>query len=322
MTGALEVGAQFAASGIPTAVTTQWSEDAPAVVIDTETRHLPESEAACAVYELACQAAGTRLIYKKTDSTLRGNIAAELDAIVRAFPASPLIYAPAYPAMGRTVRNGHLYVHGVLVNETEFARDRLNPVHESHVPALLARYPHAAAIRVVDGETHADLDAAARLVTRLAAGPAAFAHAIANVLDLPRVAPPPFPCLSRCVVINGSLHQASARQIAYAEVAGWLTVGPDEIPHHAGWWLLRNGASIRSIVENRKVDGLVVFGGDTAYAILGSLGSPAVWPLGEIVPGVPVSRVRPDLHLITKAGGFGATDILNTIRQALARRGQ
>ena len=53
MTGALEVGAQFAASGIPTAVATQWSEDAPAVVIDTETRHLPESEAACAVYELA-----------------------------------------------------------------------------------------------------------------------------------------------------------------------------------------------------------------------------------------------------------------------------
>jgi uncharacterized protein YgbK (DUF1537 family) len=322
MTGALEVGARFAASGIPTAVTTQWSEDAPAVVIDTETRHLPESEAACVVYELARKATAARLIYKKTDSTLRGNIAAELDAVARAFPASPLIYAPAYPVMGRTVRNGHLYVDGVLVTETEFARDPLNPVHESHVQTLLARYPHAAAIRVIDGETDADLDAAARLVTCLAAGPAAFAHAIAKVLDVARVAPPPFPCLSRCVVINGSLHQVSARQIANAQAAGWPTVGPDEIPRDAGWWLLSNGAGIRGIVENRTVDGLVVFGGDTAYAILDALGRPTVWPLGEIVPGVPVSRVHPDLHLITKAGGFGATDILDTIRQALARSRQ
>ena len=320
LTGALEVGARFAGAGIPSVVTTRWSDDAPAVVIDTETRHLPANEAARVVHEFVRQAASARLVYKKTDSTLRGNIAAELDALLSAFPAEPLIYAPAYPAMGRTVRDGNLYVDGVPVSETEFARDRLNPVAQSHVPSLLAECPRASAVQVIDGETDADLDAAARGVARLAAGPAAFATAIARSLDIPRVQPPSLPGIERCLVINGSMHDISARQIAHAEAAGWPVVGPRGIPGGSGWWLLRQNADIRGILENMDLDALVVFGGDTAFGILDALGRPPLWPLGEIVPGVPIARVRQNLHLITKAGGFGAPDILPAIRAALSRR--
>ena len=62
------------------------------------------------------------LIYKKTDSTLRGNIAAELRALADLFPTWRIGYAPAYPALGRTVKNGVLYVDDVPVSETAVRR--------------------------------------------------------------------------------------------------------------------------------------------------------------------------------------------------------
>src|ERR1043166_8822965 len=108
LTGALEIGAKFAAAGISAAVSTTlaWDQDATALVIDTETRHEKPSEAAAIVHRLAREAGDFRLLYKKTDSTLRGNIGAELSAMAEAFPGARVTYVPAYPLMGRTVRNG------------------------------------------------------------------------------------------------------------------------------------------------------------------------------------------------------------------------
>lgn len=63
----------------------------------------------------------------------------------------------------------------------------------------------------------------------------------------------------------------------------------------------------------------MIFGGDTAYRILQAFGAPALWPLGEVIPGVPISRVEGlDMYWITKAGGFGPVDALTAIRGALA----
>src|SRR5258705_533178 len=83
----------------------RWPSDMPVLVIDTETRHLPAGRAAALVRAVA---AGYRefapwLIYKKTVSTLRGNIAAEFGALLDVFSERTLVYAPAYPQMGRTV---------------------------------------------------------------------------------------------------------------------------------------------------------------------------------------------------------------------------
>jgi uncharacterized protein YgbK (DUF1537 family) len=69
-----------------------------------------------------------------------------------------------------------------------------------------------------------------------------------------------------------------------------------------------------------RFDALIVFGGDTAFAILRALQCPMLRPLGEIVPGVPLSLVRyrgRDLIIMTKAGGFGPVDILATMRSLL-----
>jgi uncharacterized protein YgbK (DUF1537 family) len=311
LTGALEVGAKFAASGIPASVSTTlaWDHDAPVSVIDTETRHVPPAQASEIVNRLAREAAGVRLLYKKTDSTLRGNIGAELAALAAAFPGTHVAFSPAYPLMGRTVRNGMLLVHGVPVSETEFARDPLNPVRVSHVPSLVGE-----CVQVFDAETDVEVariacDLLSRGDTSLAAGPAALAEAIAARIEVPRTPVPPFPKARRCLVVNGSLHPLSIQQAAMACDADWMIV-------HDG----RPGVGERVRALVNDFDALVIFGGDTAFAILRALECPVLRPVGEIVPGVPLSRGRchgRDMIIMTKAGGFGPVDILASIRHLL-----
>ena len=106
-TGALDTGVQFAAYGAATRVMVKdqvdfASCDAQVLVVDTETRHLPPEKAYQIVEELtraACRA-GIRYIYKKTDSALRGNIGAELAAVLQASNNRQLPFLPAFPKMG------------------------------------------------------------------------------------------------------------------------------------------------------------------------------------------------------------------------------
>src|SRR5882762_6252805 len=91
-----------------------------ALEIDTETRQQSDERARAVVRSIAMRAkeSGVAHIYKKTDSTLRGPIAAEFRGLLDVWPELPLVYAPAYPALGRTVRSGVLYVDGRPVSET------------------------------------------------------------------------------------------------------------------------------------------------------------------------------------------------------------
>ncbi|MBM3788141.1 MAG: four-carbon acid sugar kinase family protein [Acidobacteria bacterium] len=96
-TGALECGSILASAGREVRV---WLRPEPPdepiaeyLVADTETRHVSPRAAAERIRRWA-QAAGG-LIYKKTDSTLRGNIAAELSALAEA-TNWPIHYIPAH----------------------------------------------------------------------------------------------------------------------------------------------------------------------------------------------------------------------------------
>ena len=216
LTGALEVGAMFEG-----AVVTQGEGcDAPVLVVDTESRHLGAEEAAERVRGGWLKARAD-LIYKKTDSALRGNIGAELGAL----PAGKIHYVPAYPRMGRVVRGGELLVDGVAVHRTAFGQDPLDPVKGSDIRAKLAEQgAPLERIEVYDGEKDEDVRAAARRILAgprpwLAAGPAALAGELAALLGMGRSAVR-WPEVPRCLVINGSAHPASAAQMRYAEAHG------------------------------------------------------------------------------------------------------
>ncbi|HYF78745.1 MAG TPA: four-carbon acid sugar kinase family protein [Symbiobacteriaceae bacterium] len=112
------------------------------VSMNTESRAVP-AETAYERVEKAAQLIGEnggRPLAKRIDSTLRGNLGPELDALLAVLgPESMAVVTGAFPASGRTTVDGNHYVNGVLLAETAVRHDPLCPVTESHVPTLLAK---------------------------------------------------------------------------------------------------------------------------------------------------------------------------------------
>src|SRR5215211_5145551 len=142
LTGAADAGVQFVHAGYRTVVFFSESEvlaeDLDAVSFDTDSRAMPAGFAAKRVLEAARGVREARVVYKKLDSTLRGNVAAELAAALGGARRERAVVAPAFPAAGRTTLGGVQRVHGVRVDETEMANDPHTPVRVAHVPSLLA----------------------------------------------------------------------------------------------------------------------------------------------------------------------------------------
>lgn len=197
LTGALDVAAPFAARGLRTRVVPWAARQAPAqvvaaarrcdvLVIETASRHLAASTAAARVSAAARAArqAGVPRLYKKIDSTLRGAVLAELRAFRRAMGVSMLPVIPAFPAQGRTVRQGEVHIHGVPVRQTSVAHDpRGGPVEQT---LTTLRQP-SAGFELIDAETDADLRRIAGVLARAdrlgaTAGAGGFAAALAALM--------------------------------------------------------------------------------------------------------------------------------------------
>ena len=144
LTGASDTGVQFARRGLATRVLFDLDEaavtaDVEVVVVDSDSRGLSPDAAYARVRTIADRLRTLRpdRVYKKIDSTLRGNLGAEIDAVMDAFGYTHAVVAPAFPALGRTTRDGLHHVGGRPVHETEVGRDPKTPVRESHVGRLL-----------------------------------------------------------------------------------------------------------------------------------------------------------------------------------------
>lgn len=90
-TGSNDTGVQLAKKGARTEVMLSASQKpsrrADVLVINTESRAMPADQAASAVYAALspwCETSPAPLVYKKIDSTFRGNIGAEVTAAMRA----------------------------------------------------------------------------------------------------------------------------------------------------------------------------------------------------------------------------------------------
>ncbi|MCI0536586.1 MAG: hypothetical protein L0Z50_15305 [Verrucomicrobiales bacterium] len=220
LTGALDTAAQFANQSVAVHVSISARCDLcdlferfDVVSVNAGTRHEPAGTAARIVSELALRgrAAGAEFFYKKTDSTLRGNLGGELDALRIAVGRGRLAFAPASPMLGRTTVHGSQFVFGQPLYETDYANDPRNPIRESSVPYLLAQQTQARvivvtrgkverarshffqneAIYVFDSETDSDLDNVARCLARVGllsavAAPAALARCFPHLLKLGR----------------------------------------------------------------------------------------------------------------------------------------
>lgn len=145
-TGGLDAGVMYAENGFVT-----WMSDDQrrlhgcggecVAVLDTETRHLNRGDALEKVREAAEIARNRRIpiLFKKTDSLLRGNIGAELEGMLQGSERKLLIFAPAYPEMRRTVEDGRLLIQGKPLTDTGYADDLISPVKDSRIKDLIRK---------------------------------------------------------------------------------------------------------------------------------------------------------------------------------------
>lgn len=331
LTGALEVGAKFAAHSLQATVLTHIPRTLECrwlpLIIDLETRHLAAAHAAERTRQVAILArdSAIQLIYKKTDSTLRGNIGAEFRALEQIFPEQCITYVPAYPDFGRTVKDGRLFVHGKPVHQTDFVNDPSSPVRNCEVKSVVGDIAAA----IIDADCNRDIELAAQAILKgsppqICAGPAALAAALAAAIGKERTEAVKLPSVSRCLVVNGSLHPASLQQIKLARQVGvfdenWKAFDAS-FDASGRERALQVGYRVRQILEAYPFEAILVFGGDTAFGIHQALGSVPFYVLGEVMPGVPVSSSG-NLTWITKAGGFGPPDLLAQIRKQFCESG-
>lgn len=124
-TGAAEIGGIGLRYGLKVVIAThlEAGETADLLVVPTDTRSLKAEEAAGLTEELTRQilCLEPEFVFKKVDSTLRGNIAREIEAMLKVLGKQMAILVPENPGLGRIVQNGHYYIQGVPINETFFA---------------------------------------------------------------------------------------------------------------------------------------------------------------------------------------------------------
>jgi uncharacterized protein YgbK (DUF1537 family) len=132
------------------------------------------------------------LIFKKTDSVLRGHILAELAAQLPIAQCDKAVLVPANPTLGRTIQNGRYFLHGQPVHETSFSEDPDFAIKSSSIEDMLKVNGHTVHIKkahealpaegIIVGEATArqDLQAWAARIDHdtLAAGAAGFFEAI------------------------------------------------------------------------------------------------------------------------------------------------
>jgi len=148
LTGAADTGVQFVIRGLNTCLISPDSArpidfsrylKRDVLVVNTHSRGLNARQASERVALLLKDYRRDLfpLVYKKIDSTLRGNMGSEIDALLEKTGFSVGFVAPSFPEQKRSLVGGIMMVDGKPLSLTEAAQDAVSPIYESHVHKLL-----------------------------------------------------------------------------------------------------------------------------------------------------------------------------------------
>ncbi len=323
LTGALDAAAPFATADAPVHLVLDLGHP-PAeakLTFSTESRDLPPADAErqvrAALAALGAGLAEAALWFKKIDSVLRGHPFAETLALAQAGGFRRVVFAPAFPDMGRILRDGHALTRGA---NGAWQAAWPGPLRDGFgdTPGL--------EVVVLDAETQDDLRDGVRPYlgdpATLWAGSGGLARALA-----PDVTPLPAPPVG--LFILGTSHPATRAQAA--ALAPLTRPAPpdgaihpqadmplllDPVPaspdgQHTRAALL---ASLSRLTPPQDGSALLVTGGDCLALLLRAAVATGLVCLGEVGPGLPLSRIiggRLDgVRIISKSGGFGPPDAL------------
>lgn len=149
--------------------------DIEAGVVALKTRSIPAADAvrqSLAALRWLREQGCRQFVFKYCstfDSTPDGNIGPVAEALAAQLDAKGVVVCPAFPAAGRTLYQGHLFVHDRLLNESGLENHPLNPMTDPDIRRWLARQAKAPvglvswpSVRKGAGQIAAELDLAAR----------------------------------------------------------------------------------------------------------------------------------------------------------------
>ena len=330
-TGATDLCSVLVRGGMRTVQTIGVPEhayDTDAVVVALKTRTAPVDDAVAQSLDAlrALRALGAQRFYLKIcstfDSTPEGNIGPVADALLDEVGADFAVVTPAYPANGRTVYKGYLFVGDVLRSESSMRDHPLTPMRDANLVRVLQQQTSRPVGRLGDaGVTYAIADATidddlialgeAYRDLPLLVGGAGLALGLPRAHGFDGAAAPVAHPEGPAIIIVGSLSEATRTQVERFRAG-----------HRGDTELVQSGKSTPAEVEAdlaaaardavaNGVRRVIVAGGETSGAVVQALGIRALAVGEEIAPGVPWMSTLdhdPPLALALKSGNFGGPD--------------
>jgi uncharacterized protein YgbK (DUF1537 family) len=144
LTGGSDTGAQFAKKGFKTQLISVTKilnndfskyQDKDVIVLNTNTRGVDSKTAIRLIFEFFQNEHLKRIpiIYKKIDSTLRGNVGFEVDAIMQATGISLSFLCPSFPEQNRIMASGILLLNGKPLTLAKNTFNENFPITKSNV---------------------------------------------------------------------------------------------------------------------------------------------------------------------------------------------
>ncbi|MBN2349149.1 MAG: 2-keto-3-deoxygluconate permease [Bacteroidales bacterium] len=250
-TGATDTGVQFSKKQLKSVLITnnkqigKFITEYDVLVMDTESRSDNKDIAYKKTFEVGkkARAENIKYFYKKLDSTLRGNISAEISGLMDSLDINHAVVVPALPLYGRIIKDGNVYLNEILLAETEMARDPKTPVKESYIPKIISQQTdkktglinykdvqegkqhliqklqqhikNGIQIIVIDAQENKDLSLIASAITSLKekiliAGSSGLAGYLPEYLDIKKEK-------KSNLIIAGSVSEVTRKQLEYAE---------------------------------------------------------------------------------------------------------
>lgn len=343
LTGALDTGAEFV--GLCGPLNVSWTETLPAalsgsLVIDSGTREFVRPQVLPVMERLVPALYDATIAFKKVDSLMRGEWAAELAACLLSGRWQSCIVAPAFAYQGRRTRGGQQFARA---QDGSWSPTGRNIVEQLVAEGLDARQGQPdeelpPGISVFDADSDDDLARVVAVGRRAAGsvlwcGSGGLARALAHGNEVSASSRLSAPVLG----VFGSDQPATAAQLA---ACGSHTVtlaeGNPDHAHDVSRRLATAGVALvrfglppgisRADAAQRIARGLadltarldrpgtlIVAGGETLKALCLGLGTQSLKITGQIAPGLPRSTMQggrwAGVEIVSKSGAFGGPNL-------------
>lgn len=359
-TGANDVGLQLSKYGIKVESLISLENVPEYFVYSTETRNAKENDARKKLDETyrVLKSKKVDKIYKKIDSTLRGNVKAEIEVFLEILESQEKIAVVlSFPKLGRVVKNGKLWVDGIELKDTSFAKDpywklessnvldyfggeliSIEELYSENIEYLLEN--KKSNILVFEAESNEDLDKISKLLIKKELDK--YLIASAGIME--------FMLYNwgfkkeKVLIVSGSCNKININQTKifiedYKPNIYEYFVDEDKIifeEGHEGYILrsIREGEErsskdielikksiaqrAKEICEKEQIKKIVLSGGDISIAFMEEFGINKLEILSEIETGIGFG-INGNWKLVMKPGGYGSEKIYDKMYSFLKK---